>query len=27
VLSASQRQAFFKNWNQAHGQNHGKRHG
>jgi Spy/CpxP family protein refolding chaperone len=27
VLSASQRQAFFKNWNQGHGENHGKRHG
>jgi Spy/CpxP family protein refolding chaperone len=27
VLSASQRQAFFKNWSQGHGENHGKRHG
>ena len=27
VLSASQRQAFFKNWNQARSENHGKRHG
>jgi len=27
VLSASQRQAFFKSWSQSHDQNHGKRHG
>jgi Spy/CpxP family protein refolding chaperone len=27
VLNASQRQAFFKNWSQARGENHGKRHG
>ena len=27
VLSASQRQAFFKNWSQGHGEDHGKRHG
>ena len=27
VLSASQRQAFFKNWSQGRGENHGKRHG
>ena len=27
VLSASQRQAFFKNWSQGHSENHGKRHG
>ena len=27
VLSASQRQAFFKNWSQGHGESHGKRHG
>ena len=27
VLSASQRQAFFKNWSERHGEHHGKRHG
>jgi Spy/CpxP family protein refolding chaperone len=27
VLSASQRQAFFKNWSQGRSENHGKRHG
>ncbi len=27
VLSASQRQAFFKAWNERHGERHGKRHG